>query len=679
VLVALVDRRQPDDVLDLVVVRGRVLAAASFPSTHCAIAGALTVASAPYLGRLGRRLCVLGAAGVAVARLYVGAQFPVDVLGGLALGATVAAAVGLASGTPPARLTGTRLERLLRDRRIVVHALLPWSSATDNALFVGIDDARHERRLVRIVTRHEHGSGWISRGWRYLAFRVAEGLGPLRSPRERNEHVALMSVLAERSDVATPKLCVAGNIGTEYSFGVYALPNGRRLTELDRGEADTAVLEATWTEVGKLHAAGVILGRASPDDILVDDDGRAWLVDLGAAALTVDPVERARDTAEVFAGLAAVADPTDVATTGIAVLGADAIAEAAVYLNPMALSSTSRRLLRDHDDVLARGRAAIAAQTGTDESAVTPPVGVAVRNLALLVVGAVALYFLLGRVGQATTTLAALHTPQWAWVAVVVVAMTLTYLSAAVTLSGSTTTPLHFGRTFVVQFAAAFSNRLAPGGLGGMATNVRYLERSGSERPAAVAAVTVNSLAGFIVHAVALAAIVPAVGPFHSVDVDPPRYWPILLAGLAVSSVAGIMVGIRFMPANVGAKIRSALRSLADVLTAPRRALALFGGSAALTAAYAFALFAAVRAFGGHASFLSVVAVYLGASAIGALSPTPGGLGALDAGLIAGITHVGVPASIAVAGVLSYRLITYWFPVVPGVVAFRWLRRKGHL
>jgi undecaprenyl-diphosphatase len=61
------------------------------------------------------------------------------------------------------------------------------------------------------------------------------------------------------------------------------------------------------------------------------------------------------------------------------------------------------------------------------------------------------------------------------------------------------------------------------------------------------------------------------------------------------------------------------------------------------------------------------------------VSPTPGGLGALDAGLVAGLTHVGVPASIAVAGVLSYRLVTYWFPVLPGVVAFRWLRRNGHL
>jgi undecaprenyl-diphosphatase len=679
VLVLLVDRRQPDDVLDQVVVRGRVLATASFPSTHCAIAGAMAVVAAPYLGRLGRRLCVLGAAGVAVSRLYVGAQFPVDVLGGLALGATVAAAFTLIIGAPPARLSGARLAQILRDRDVLIHALRPWRPATDRTLFVGADDTGHERPLVRLVSRHEHGSGWLARVWQYLAFRVPEGLGPLHSPRERNEHIALMSALAERSGVATPTLCLAGNIGTEYSFSVYALPKGSSLAAICSAAPNTEPLEAAWTEVRKLHDAGVVVGRATPDDILIDDDGRAWLVDLGSAELTVEPTDLARDTAEVFAGLSLVADPTDVAAAAIAALGAETLADAAVYLNPMRLAPGTRRRLRHHDDLLARGRAAIAKQTGTAEPAVTPPARVAIRNLVLLVAGAVALYLLLGQVGHAKQTIAVLHTPDWAWIGALVVAMTLTYLAAAVALIGSTETRLSVGRTFSAQFAAAFTNRLAPAGLGGMATNVRYLERSGSERPSAVAAVTVNSLAGFIVHALALIALVPSVGPFRSVDVDPPRHWPFLLVGLAVSSIAGIIVLVRFMPTSIGAKIRSAVRSLGVVLTSPRRALALFGGSTAITTAYAFALFAALHAFGAHASLPRVIAVYLGASAIAAVSPTPGGLGALDAGLVAGLTHVGVPASIAVAGVLTYRLVTYWFPVVPGVVAFRWLRRSGYL
>jgi len=74
---------------------------------------------------------------------------------------------------------------------------------------------------------------------------------------------------------------------------------------------------------------------------------------------------------------------------------------------------------------------------------------------------------------------------------------------------------------------------------------------------------------------------------------------------------------------------------------------------------------------------LHVSAAYLTAAAIGAVSPTPGGLGAVEAALVAGLIGLGVPPGPAIAGVLSFRLITYWLPVIPGVVAFRVLRRRG--
>jgi undecaprenyl-diphosphatase len=74
-----------------------------------------------------------------------------------------------------------------------------------------------------------------------------------------------------------------------------------------------------------------------------------------------------------------------------------------------------------------------------------------------------------------------------------------------------------------------------------------------------------------------------------------------------------------------------------------------------------------------------VVAVYLGGSALAAAAPTPGGLGALEAGLIAGLTSVGQPAAAAVTAVLVFRLVTYWVPVLPGAASFWALRRAGSL
>ena len=67
------------------------------------------------------------------------------------------------------------------------------------------------------------------------------------------------------------------------------------------------------------------------------------------------------------------------------------------------------------------------------------------------------------------------------------------------------------------------------------------------------------------------------------------------------------------------------------------------------------------------------------ASAIAAASPTPGGLGAIEAALVAGLTGVGLGSGAAVSAVLTYRLATYWLPVAPGWIALNLLQRHDYV
>ena len=60
-------------------------------------------------------------------------------------------------------------------------------------------------------------------------------------------------------------------------------------------------------------------------------------------------------------------------------------------------------------------------------------------------------------------------------------------------------------------------------------------------------------------------------------------------------------------------------------------------------------------------------------------APSPGGLGAIEAALIAGLTGVGMQAGPAVSAVLLYRLATYWLPVAPGWLAWRALLRRDYV
>jgi len=123
--------------------------------------------------------------------------------------------------------------------------------------------------------------------------------------------------------------------------------------------------------------------------------------------------------------------------------------------------------------------------------------------------------------------------------------------------------------------------------------------------------------------------------------------------------------------------LRTARRTLVATLRMPRRAAALFGGSAGVTAAHTLAVCFALRSVGATTPVLDVAIVYLGAAAIGSISPTPGGLGAFEAALVTGLNRVSTPASTAAAAVVIYRLISFWLPVLPGAVAFTRLRRRG--
>ena len=86
-----------------------------------------------------------------------------------------------------------------------------------------------------------------------------------------------------------------------------------------------------------------------------------------------------------------------------------------------------------------------------------------------------------------------------------------------------------------------------------------------------------------------------------------------------------------------------------------------------------------VAPFGRSVPFTKIGFVYLTGSAIGSIIPTPGGLGAVEAALTAGLTAAGVPGAVALRAVLLFRLLTFWLPVPFGWAALSFLERHQAL
>jgi glycosyltransferase 2 family protein len=75
----------------------------------------------------------------------------------------------------------------------------------------------------------------------------------------------------------------------------------------------------------------------------------------------------------------------------------------------------------------------------------------------------------------------------------------------------------------------------------------------------------------------------------------------------------------------------------------------------------------------------TIGAVYLVGSAVATAAPTPGGIGAVEAALIAGLTAAGLDKAIAVPAVFLFRLATFWIPILPGWIALTAMERSDRL
>ena len=98
ILKKLVERDRPGQTESNPILRDVPPAGLSFPSGHAIVAAATLVILWPYLGRTGRIIATLLAVGVGVARVYLGAHNPLDVVAGAGLGLIIGALLTLVVG-----------------------------------------------------------------------------------------------------------------------------------------------------------------------------------------------------------------------------------------------------------------------------------------------------------------------------------------------------------------------------------------------------------------------------------------------------------------------------------------------------------------------------------------------------------------------------------------------------
>jgi glycosyltransferase 2 family protein len=634
-------------------------------------------------GRPGWRNAVcLAVAVYAIVQLAVlnitGLSILITLLTGRAIGLAVRYGAGVASQRPPALDIATALST--GDLAMAAIRRVPQPSA-------GLEGSRNyevttgDGGLLDVVVfdRDQQAAGTFYRLYRLVRVRRQVARGFSLSVDRSVERRALLSYATQDAQVPTPRLRTLVRVGPDAAVLAYEHCAGTTLAERDR--CTDAELKCVWDTVARLHEHHVTHRGLSADRIMFTADGRVMLLDPGDGDVGASELQVRLDQAQLIVELALHVGPEKSARLAIAEVGEEGVAAVLPLLQPIALVRSTRHALRRRRDVLPAVRKALQAAVPSGE--VVPVVQlerIRARTLVTLVASVAAVYLLAGELAHASLG-RLLREADWRWGLVALALSAVTYVGASLSVSGFVAEHLGFVRTMLVQLASSFVTLVTPAAVGGVALNVRYLQRRKIPAPVAVASIAVSQVVALTLHILLLAIFGAIAGTGGKSSIRPPTWAYFVVGGLVLlaGAVLALPAGRRLVRARVSPTFGQVLPRLVEVAQDPRKLVEGIGGGLLLSLSYIACLSACVAAFGDSVPIAKIGVVYLTGSALGSIIPTPGGLGAVEAALTAGLTAAGVPGGIAVSAVLLFRLLTFWLPVPLGWVAFHYLERKHDL
>jgi uncharacterized protein (TIRG00374 family) len=134
-------------------------------------------------------------------------------------------------------------------------------------------------------------------------------------------------------------------------------------------------------------------------------------------------------------------------------------------------------------------------------------------------------------------------------------------------------------------------------------------------------------------------------------------------------------VGLARRIASIPATIASGTRTALSLLLHPSSGLLSIAGAAGFWAANIAVLWACFHAFGESVPKAVLIQGFFVGMTANLLPFFPGGVGSVDAGMIGAFLAFGLPSTTVFVSVLTYRVIAFWLPIPPGVVAYFQLRR----
>ena len=490
--------------------------------------------------------------------------------------------------------------------------------------------------------------------------------------------------------VAVPEIAAAGTAGpSKDALLVYRWPAGIALSEADPADISDAVLDDLYRQLLTLRRARIAHGAISGDALVVDPATETTVVaDFRNATASASPDQLDRDLAGAIAATAVAVGAGRAAGAAARCLTPEMLEGALRHLHKPALDPALGRSLRGRGELLPDVRQRAARAKSIDVPQLAEPRRVSWPTLIMIIGSLIGGWALIGVLIDVSQSFDTVIGADWLWVVMAFVLAQLAYVASAVEGIGSVPGPLPFGRAVAVEIAKAFS-ALAGGTAAVFATRVRFYQQQGYDASVALSSGAIMTASSWIAITVLFLVSLPfAWGSIHLEATpqsggDSKLVWIILAVVVLVAIVAGVALAVprlrRLAAEKMRPKARDIWGNLKQVASSPRKLVLLVGGSVGSELLVAMALSVSLRAFDDHLRLPVLIVVITLAGIIGGISPSPGGMGVVEAGMILGLTAAGVSEADATAAVFIQRLFTSYLPPIWGWATLVWMRKREYL
>jgi uncharacterized protein (TIRG00374 family) len=321
------------------------------------------------------------------------------------------------------------------------------------------------------------------------------------------------------------------------------------------------------------------------------------------------------------------------------------------------------------------------------------------KTLLVVAVLIAAIYIVLPKIAGLEDGVAKLGEAKRSWLFVAVVAMVFSFASYVAlfrAVISEATVKLDWRESYQITMAGLAATRLfSAGGAGGILLTYWALRKAGmrtQETAQRMFAFLILLYAAYILAVIVFGVllrvgVVPGEGPLSMTIVPAAVAGVIAVTLLLIALIPGdlqrrldrrtgdgrlarVMTRLAALPATMAEGIRTSWSFVSD----PRHGWLGVLGAVGFWAANVMILWASFRSLGVTVPLGEIVVGFF-VGMVANLAPAPAGVGAVDGGLIGTFAIFGYPLETVIAAVLIYRLIAFYLPVPPGIVAFFQLRR----